>query len=53
MNMDFFIDTHAHIYLDEFSDDRDGMLMRAEAEKVTKIYMPNVDHTSIDSMLEL
>jgi TatD DNase family protein len=49
----FFIDTHAHIYLDEFDGDRDNMLARATQESVTKIYMPNVDHTSIDNMLEL
>lgn len=50
---DFFIDTHAHIYLDDFDADRADMLARASHELVTKIYMPNVDHTSIDNMLEL
>ena len=50
---EFFIDTHAHIYLNEFDADRADMLARATNELVTKIYMPNVDHTSIDNMLEL
>ena len=48
-----FIDTHAHIYSEEFNADRTDMLARASAENVNRIYMPNVDHTSIDSMLEL
>lgn len=51
--MSSLIDTHAHIYLDEFAADRDDMLARARSANVTKIYMPNVDHTSIDPMLEL
>jgi TatD DNase family protein len=51
--MNFLVDTHAHIYLDEFSPDREEMLSRAAKENVMKIYMPNVDHTSIDSMMEL
>ncbi|HEY9004527.1 MAG TPA: TatD family hydrolase [Ohtaekwangia sp.] len=51
--MEYFIDTHAHIYLEEFAADRADMLARCEAQGVRKIYMPNVDHTSIDNMLEL
>jgi TatD DNase family protein len=51
--MDFFVDTHAHVYLDDFASDRPEMLRRAMEADVMKIFMPNVDHTSIDSMLEL
>jgi TatD DNase family protein len=51
--MNGFIDTHAHIYLDEFEADRIDMLQRAEQHAVSRIYMPNVDHTSIDAMMEL
>jgi TatD DNase family protein len=51
--MDYYIDTHAHIYSEEFKEDRESMLAAATKEGVNKIYMPNVDHTSIDSMLEL
>lgn len=51
--MDFFVDTHAHIYAEEFNKDRTDMLARASAAGVQKIYMPNIDHTSIDAMLEL
>jgi TatD DNase family protein len=51
--MNYYIDTHAHIYLDEFIGDREAMLVRAENEGVSKIFMPNVDHTSMDAMMEL
>ncbi|MBD1395856.1 TatD family hydrolase [Pontibacter sp. JH31] len=46
------VDSHAHIYSDKFDQDRDEALARALGEGVEKIYMPNIDHTSIDSMLE-
>ena len=48
-----FIDTHAHIYAEEFNADRDSMLSKAYEAGVHKIYMPNIDHTSIDGMMEL
>jgi len=51
--MKYWIDTHAHIYLEEFNTDREEMFSRSEQEHVGKIFMPNVDHTSIDGMLEL
>ena len=51
--MKYFVDTHAHIYHQHFALDREDMLHRCEEQGVTKIYMPNVDHTSIDAMLEL
>ena len=51
--MSYWIDTHAHIYADQFDPDRVDMLHRAEEKGVAKIFMPNIDHTSIDGMLEL
>lgn len=51
--MDFYIDTHAHIYADEFKKDLPDMLRRSEEHRVDKIFMPNIDHTSIDGMLEV
>jgi TatD DNase family protein len=46
-------DTHAHIYLDEFRPDFDDVLVRADEAGVSTILMPNIDHTSIDAMLEV
>lgn len=48
-----FADTHAHIYSSKFRNDLPEMLERTFEAKVEKIYMPNVDHTSIDGMLEI
>jgi len=49
----FWIDTHAHIYSEEFSSDATDMLLRCEENTVAKIFMPNIDHTSIDAMMEV
>ncbi|GGG02201.1 TatD family hydrolase [Pontibacter amylolyticus] len=46
------IDSHAHIYSEKFQQDRDEAVARALEAGVEKIYMPNIDHTSIDVMLE-
>lgn len=47
-----FIDSHAHIYLSQFDADRDEMIQRALESNVSKIVMPNIDHSSIDGMME-
>ncbi|MCE7864168.1 MAG: TatD family deoxyribonuclease [Bacteroidetes bacterium CHB5] len=51
--MSFWIDTHAHIYTQDFDTDRHEVLAQCTAQGVNRIYMPNVDHTSIDAMLEI
>ena len=51
--MSFWIDTHAHIYVKEFDADRADVLARCTELQVEKIYMPNIDHASIDLMLEV
>jgi TatD DNase family protein len=51
--MTYWIDTHAHIYAEEFDGDRQDMLERCRENGIMKIFMPNVDHTSIDKMLDL
>jgi TatD DNase family protein len=45
-------DSHSHIYAEQFNADREQALARAFAEQVTRIFMPNIDHSSIDAMLE-
>lgn len=47
------IDTHAHLYAQEFDFDRDEMIARAISQGVEKFYLPNVDLESIPRMLEL
>lgn len=50
--MSFWTDTHAHIYTEEFDPDRPDVIERSQAAGVNQIFMPNIDHTSIDRMLE-
>jgi TatD DNase family protein len=47
------VDSHAHIYLKEFKDDLDEIVDRAKENNLAAIFMPNIDHTSIDAMLEV
>lgn len=49
----FWTDSHAHLYSAEFKGDRADMLERAQSASIGKMVMPNVDHRSIDEMLEL
>ena len=48
-----FIDTHAHIYLEQFDEDITIILNRAKATSVSRIFLPNIDSSSIESMLKL
>ena len=47
------VDTHAHIYVEEFNDDRLPMLQRAEQEGVGRILMPAIDSSTHQAMLKL
>ncbi|HVT83967.1 MAG TPA: TatD family hydrolase [Chitinophagaceae bacterium] len=46
------IDTHSHIYLSEFDNDRKAMIERAEKEAIAKILMPAIDIETHAQMLE-
>lgn len=48
-----FIDTHAHLYHKQFASDRAEMVKRALDAGVTKLFLPNIDHDSIEAMHEL
>ena len=47
------IDTHSHLYLEEFKPDISAVMERARFEGVKKIYLPGIDSTEIDNMLTL
>lgn len=47
------IDTHSHLFLEEFSEDLPQVIDRARSAGVTHIFMPNIDSTTIDSMLSV
>ncbi|WP_251621006.1 TatD family hydrolase [Odoribacter lunatus] len=48
-----FIDTHSHIYGEEFKDERKEVVERAKAAGVERIILPDIDETTRSAMLEL
>ena len=47
------IDTHSHLYLEEFDCDRQDAVIRAKQAGVEKIILPNVDESTLSDLLEL
>ena len=45
------IDTHAHLYMDDFIENLDKVIIKAKENNVNKILMPNVDLNSVEPML--
>jgi TatD DNase family protein len=48
-----FIDTHTHLYAEEFNSDRKQLINKAINNGIGKFYLPNIDSTSIEGMLAL
>ncbi len=46
-------DTHAHLYADEFAEDRNEVLQRAFQSGVERIFLPNIDSSSTEKMKTL
>ncbi|WP_304342894.1 TatD family hydrolase [Chryseobacterium koreense] len=47
------IDTHTHLYSDQFDSDRDQMIQRALDKGITKFYLPAIDSQYHQKMLDL
>lgn len=47
------IDTHSHIFSEEFKEDLSEVIARAKEIGVEKIFMPNIDDTSVEDMLNV
>lgn len=45
------IDTHSHIYLEQFDEDREQIISGARTNGLSKILLPNIDSSSIEAML--
>lgn len=45
-----YIDTHAHLYLEQFTEDFSEVIKRSEAAQVSKIFLPNIDSSTIAGM---
>src|SRR4030095_922754 len=46
-----FLDTHAHIYLDDFKDDLERVIETAKSKGISTILMPAIDSTTHTCML--
>ena len=39
-----YIDTHSHLYADDFKEDMDEVIARVEQHGVSKVLLPNIEH---------
>lgn len=47
------VDTHAHLYLEEFDNDRELVIKNAEKAGIKKIYFPAIDSSTHEKMLQV
>ena len=47
------IDTHTHLFTEEFDDDRELALIRASEAGVVRMFVPNIDDCSVEAMMAL
>lgn len=48
-----FIDTHTHLFSEQFNEDRDEVVQRAIDSGISTLLLPNIDVASIQPMFEL
>lgn len=48
-----FIDTHTHLFVEQFDEDRSAIVQKSIDAGITKMLLPNIDIDSIDDMHEL
>ena len=47
------IDTHTHLYLEQFDKDRNQIIKTCNDSNIKKLLLPNIDHSTINSLLDL
>jgi len=47
------IDTHSHLYLEEFNSDIDQIILRSKQSGVEKIYLPAIDSQTTQQLIQL
>lgn len=45
------VDTHTHLYCEEFDEDRELAYIRAREAGVMRLFMPNIDDTTVEALL--
>lgn len=53
LNTKMYIDTHTHLFSEQFDADRHEMVQRSIDAGVTEMYLPNIDSGSLSAMNEL
>lgn len=48
-----FVDTHAHLYTEEFDTDRNDIILRAKNEGVNRVVLPAIDSKSHEQMIKM
>ena len=46
-------DTHTHLYSNQFDEDREEMIERCFEDNISRLFLPNIDKTSVNGMMEL
>lgn len=47
------IDTHSHLFVEEFNEDLPSVIQRAKEVGVERIFMPNIDDGSLENMMRV
>ena len=48
-----FTDTHTHLFLEQFADDIDDVIVRAQQAGAQQFFLPNIDKSTTEAMLKL
>ncbi len=46
-----YIDTHAHLYMEDYKDDLADTITRAQQQKIMHVILPNVDSNSLEAIV--
>ena len=47
------VDTHSHLFVDEFKDDLPEVIARSKESGVSQVVMPNIDDTTVEQLLRV
>ncbi len=47
------VDTHTHLFLDQFNEDRDEVIKRAKDQSVKQFFLPNIDKNTIPGVWKM
>lgn len=53
MNRMQLVDSHSHLFLEEFAEDLPAVMERARQAGVTHIFMPNIDSSTLEAMFQV